>query len=60
MALSFFCGFPNIKNIRKESVVAYKTNDEKKMYNLDGEKIKCALGNKEFFWLGKKADKVVF
>ena len=41
-------------------MVAYKTNDEKKMYNLDGEKIECALGNKEFFWPGKKADKVVF
>ena len=31
------------------------------MFNLDEEKIECALGNKEFcFWQGKKAENVVF
>jgi len=31
------------------------------MFNLDEEKIECALGNKEFgFWLGKKIENVVF
>ena len=31
------------------------------MYNLDEEKIECALGNKEFwFWQGKEAENVVF
>ena len=30
-------------------------------YNLDEEKIECALGNKELcFWQGKKAKNVVF
>ena len=31
------------------------------MFNLDVEKIECALGNKGFcFWQGKKAENVVF
>ena len=31
------------------------------MFNLDEEKIECALGNKEFcFWQGKKAENVLF
>ena len=31
------------------------------MFNLDEEKIECALGNKEFcFWQGKKVENVLF
>ena len=34
---------------------------QKKMHDLDEEKIECALGNKEFcFWQGKKAENAVF
>ena len=29
------------------------------MFYLDEEKIECALGNKDFFWQGKKAENVV-
>ena len=33
----------------------------KKIFNLDEEKIECALSNKEFcFWQGKKAENVLF
>ena len=30
------------------------------MFNLDVEKIEYALGNKVFFWQGKKSENVVF
>ena len=58
-------GWPKVSSmVRKPSgqrtkVLFYRKFSQKKMINLDEEKIECALGNREF-WLGKKAENGVF
>ena len=48
------------ENLRQRTkVLFYRKFSQKKMINLDEEKIECALGNREF-WLGKKAENGVF
>ena len=40
---------------QRTKVLFYRKFSQKKMINLDEEKIECALGNREF-WLGKKTE----